>query len=558
MVRMLCVALLASSVSTAALAATYEPDSAVDAVTVYPSGAQVTRLSKVDIEAGEHIIIIDDLPAGIDPASVRVSGEGSAPLGILGVDVRTSIIESGGSSEQRIALEARRDELQDLQASLQQQRADINVRRELLQALVRNAATGGDEPALMSAVSLNETLSVVAEQLADLNAQTIATRAQERETQKEIARVQSQLSLLAPRQEQRMLVEVSVSAEQAASATLNVKYNVREAGWRAVYDASLSLEDGVEDVNLDLKRRALVEQSTRESWDNVALTLSTARPTAATQAPQLQANVIDQVPDRPMAIQQQGNGNQRAFSPASKSGGGMLGLQNMVTADTEVVAVAQERSAEMNTGGFNATFNIAGRVSVSNAREAKSVLLGSDTVAVEVSALSVPRIDPTAYLVAEFTLSGEATYLPGEVLLTRDGTYIGRGSMPLLAPGDTHQLGFGNDDFITVERVDKDRTQGETGILVSSNTETREAVITVTNNHTFDMPVRIIDRVPVSDHEDIEVEALAGNTSPSETNVDGKRGVVAFDLNVAAGGDAQIDLGYRVMWPTEMKITQVQ
>ncbi len=35
-------------------------------------------------------------------------------------------------------------------------------------------------------------------------------------------------------------------------------------------------------------------------------------------------------------------------------------------------------------------------------------------------------LDPTAYLEASFTLKGEAPLLPGEVLLARDGAFIGR------------------------------------------------------------------------------------------------------------------------------------
>ena len=179
-------------------------------------------------------------------------------------------------------------------------------------------------------------------------------------------------------------------------------------------------------------------------------------------------------------------------------------------------------------------------------------------MSVDVSALSVPRIDPTAYLMAEFELAGEATYLPGEVLLNRDGTYIGRGQMPLLAPGETHQLGFGNDDFVNVERIERDRKTGETGILVSSNVERRIAEIYIINNDDFAMPVRIVDRMPVSDHENIEVEALRDNTLASETDVDGQRGVIAFDYDLAAGGEEQIKIGYEITWPREMLISQIQ
>ncbi|MEO1745194.1 MAG: mucoidy inhibitor MuiA family protein [Pseudomonadota bacterium] len=556
MKRILFATLLASAVSPTALAATFEPDSKIDVVTVYPSGAQVTRTSTLDISAGEHIIIIDDLPAQIDPASVRVTGTANGAMAIGGVDVRIEVLESGGSDADRNRFETRLEELDDLVRSLNQQQADIQVRRELLQSLVRTSRPASSE-AVFSAISLSETLSIVADEMSSLNKQATETRALQRETQKEISRLRSELSLLAPKREQRTTVEIAVSAAVDISADFDIKYNVRDASWRAIYDANLSLQDGVEDIDIGIKRRALVQQATQESWDDVALILSTARPTSATNAPELYANVLNI--KQPIAVQAERTTRLRQMSSDAEfmtldaSPNAMSGAQ----AAPELEAAA-EKVAAMNTGGFNASFEIADRVTVANTREAKSVLLGVDSWSVDVSALSVPRIDPTAYLMAAFELGGEATYLPGEVLLNRDGTYIGRGQMPLLAPGETHQLGFGNDDYVSVERVESDRKVGETGILVSSNVERRIAEINIINNHDFAMPVRIIDRMPVSDHEDIEVQALRDNTIPSETDVDGQRGVIAFDYDMAAGAERQINIGYEVSWPSEMLISQVQ
>ncbi|MEO0542451.1 MAG: mucoidy inhibitor MuiA family protein [Pseudomonadota bacterium] len=557
MTRLLLAALMASAAVPNVMAATFEPDSKIDAVTVFPTGAQVTRKSVLDISAGDHVVVIDDLPANIDPASVRVTGSATAQLSIIGVDVRTVIVASGGTDADRQRLESRLEELDDLLGSLNQEQADIQVRRDLLQLLVQKSSGEGIGAMAVSGSALSDTLSVVADELATLSKQKSATRVAQREAQKEVDRLRAQLSLLAPKREERTIVEIAVSATAEADAGFDIKYNVREAGWRAIYDANLSLEDGVENIDIGIKRRALVTQSTQESWDDVALTLSTARPTAATQAPQLQANVLD-VRQPPVLYDRSEKLVRRQNSTImSMEAGGVGTSADMAEAAPVPQAIAEEVSA-METGGFNASYKIADRVSVANSQEAKSVLLGVDQWSVDVSALSVPRLDPTAYLMAEFELAGELTYLPGDVLLNRDGTYIGRGQMPLLTPGETHQLGFGADDRIHVERVERDRKTGETGILVSSNVEMRIADIRIANNHDFVMPVRIIDRIPVSDHEDILIEALREGTQASETDVDGQRGVLAFDYDLPVGGEETIRVGYRVTWPGDVQISQVQ
>ncbi|MEL6436151.1 MAG: mucoidy inhibitor MuiA family protein [Pseudomonadota bacterium] len=561
MVRILAAAALACTVSTAAVSATFEPDSTIARVIVFPSGAQVVRVAELDLLPGEHRVLVDDLPANIDPASIRVKGVGEAAVTISGVNVRTIVTGDTSDPAQRKALEEQINALNDEINALNQAVSDINTRRQLLQTLLQNAAGGrGEDGATIDASALTATLDVVAQQLDGLNTETTQTRAAQREAQEEMQDLQQRLAQLAPRQTQRTVVEISVSTEAETGLAFDIQYNVREAGWRAIYDAAISVNDGIDDATMSVTRRALVQQATAESWDDVALTLSTARPTASTAAPTLSANIIDERDQ--IALKRR-----ELESRATQETPGVLAMQS-VTAETGYAADAAEmapapvstaeQAAVMRTGGFQATYEIAGKVSVSNAREEKSVLIGEDEQPATIMAMSVPRLDPAAYLVAAFTLEGEATYLPGEVLVTRDGTYLGRGRMPLLSPGDDHELGFGEDDFVTVERVERDRKTGETGILVSSNTETRDVSISVTNKHGFAMPVRIVDRLPVSDHEDIRVEALPGNTVPSETDLEGQRGVVAFDLTLGAGASEDLKVGYRVTWPSDMQISSVQ
>ena len=55
-----------------ARAANIDAKSAVDAVTVYPDGASVTRVVTLDLPAGENSAVLKDLPLTLDPSSLRV------------------------------------------------------------------------------------------------------------------------------------------------------------------------------------------------------------------------------------------------------------------------------------------------------------------------------------------------------------------------------------------------------------------------------------------------------------------------------------------------------
>lgn len=550
MTRLFLAGLMASTVITGTQAASIDFDSDVTAVTVFPAGAQVTRFGTGTVEPGEHTIIIDDLPEDIDPASVRVDGLGDG-ITIGSVDVRRTVVGDGVDPQRRKQLSDQIQALRDEQRLFDLQLTDMDAKRALLEMLIKTAVTPRKDAgaSLIDASDLMDVFDMASMRLSDLSAQRVKVEMARRNVSAEIETLGIVLQQLAPTSQTRTEVAINVRANATSEARFDVRYNVAQAGWRAIYDASIDLIDGADDLQMAIKRRALVQQATTESWDNIALTLSTARPSSATAAPFLGAQVIDEQAPIGYARSKISDGQSTSLLEAQ--------AEIMAAQDGIVMAAPapmREQMGTMTTGGFQATYEIAGAVTVSNDREDKSVLIGIDDIAVDVMALAVPSLDPTAYLIADFTLTSEATYLPGEVLLTRNGTFLGRGNMPLLAPGDKHQLGFGADDFVKVERVDLDRTKGETGIISTTNVDAQTYRITVENLHDFAMPVRVIDRVPVSNHEDIRIEMLAGMTAASQSDVDGQRGVLAWDETLEAGASYDILLGYKLSWPADMAI----
>src|SRR5512145_301538 len=61
--------------------------SRLDAVTVYRSGARVTRIVRADLPAGDVRLLVEGVPVGLADDSVRVEGQGSGRGKIWGVSV---------------------------------------------------------------------------------------------------------------------------------------------------------------------------------------------------------------------------------------------------------------------------------------------------------------------------------------------------------------------------------------------------------------------------------------------------------------------------------------
>ena len=81
-------ALAAPVAPAAAQTQTTQVTSAIEAVTVYPDGATVTRAIRVDLPQGDSVLRAEDFPPALDPASLRVEGEAQAQLVVGGIDAR--------------------------------------------------------------------------------------------------------------------------------------------------------------------------------------------------------------------------------------------------------------------------------------------------------------------------------------------------------------------------------------------------------------------------------------------------------------------------------------
>jgi len=227
------------------------------------------------------------------------------------------------------------------------------------------------------------------------------------------------------------------------------------------------------------------------------------------------------------------------------------------SAEAPVPVRAEEVRARIETQAFQAVYSIAGRVTVPETGEAKRVQIDDTDLDPALTVRTVPKRDEKAYLYAKLTMARGTPVLPGQVSLFRDGTFVGNGRLPQLAPGEEHELGFGIDDAVRVRHAIAEEKRAEAGILTSSKTDTRNYRITIKNLHARPIPITVIDQIPVSQNADIKVEMLA-KLAPSKRDLDDKRGVLSWDMELKPDEEKAIEFGYRVTWPSAKKISYGQ
>ena len=549
--------LLATTAATPVLADIIPAASKVDAVTVFPSGAEVTRTATANLAAGEHSLVFDGLPGDLDPATIRVDGDAMGAVEIGSVDARLAYVPTAETDAKRKMLESQIQALNDERNVLDQTVADAEYQKNLMQQLASGAFSApkkDGEGKSFGAADLGQLLDLVGGKLQGLSKLILEARVRQRQIDEQVSDLNNTLEGLAPQEQQRMTVTVHLAAAAEASGTFRLKYRVAGAAWQPIYDARLTSPQAGGDARIEMVRRAAVTQSTTENWNDVALTLSTARPVGATAAPDIQPQLLDAYDGgRAANYSRRGDVALDAPAPASLASGEVAQDAAKMQETTELKKVKQAQ-AEVEIAGFQALYGIAGRVSIDKTGTAKNVRIDTSQINAKLTARAAPKLDPNAYLTAAFTLNGETPLLPGTTMLYRDGVYMGQGWLPLLSPGEETKLGFGADDLIKVKRVEVKRQRGEEGIITTSSVDQRAYDITVKNLHAFAIPVTIIDQMPYSTQQNITVETLSGMTPATVTDFEKRRGVLAWSFDLAPQADKVLKHGFKITWPKEMTV----
>lgn len=552
--------LLAALANTPALADKLKIGSQMNAVTLYPAGATVSRKVSAKIPQGSHVIVVEDLPAGITTNSLRVEGLADQAVQISSVDLREVTLSRDNTEEKRKEIESAIQKLDDKNEALKTEAINIKRQTDLLRALAKGAVaptkseTGSST--LITSEELNNLLELTEKKLLQYSTRADAIRIERRNIDNETLELARQLEQLAPRKDRQNRLSIHVDSVQDSKVDFFIRYNVDGAGWQPVYDVRLDLGSKAKGSKIQLTRRAEVRQSTPENWDNVSLTLSTARPSAQTSPGQLAPFYI-----RPLQTKRRDN-------LAAK----LEAMKKMQRTELDGVVADAEEPKEVRTAeepivekpvetlfeGFLAEYKIGSKVSVDNRGTTKNVLIADETYDTEIIAHAIPVLNPYAYLTAKITLKGETPYLPGNMLISRGGIFLGKSKMPQLNPGETQALSFGRDDLIRIDRKKVREKQGDEGFISTVNTQERRFVTTIENLHDFPMTVTIQDRLPNSTHEDIIVNMVEGSTPPTTKDVDKKVGVFEWKTKLDGKQKADINFGYKISWPRDMRITPLR
>jgi uncharacterized protein (TIGR02231 family) len=255
--------------------------STITAVTVYPEGAQITREVQFDAPAGQHEVLITDLPGEMEEQWVRLTGSDGLTLGAF--SLRTDRLpprEEVTSPE----LDAAKDAVEALEAEEQAALAviaGVTARVEAAEAqagFLQRVQTDGGTLTVEALKSIAQMIGVevLAAKQAALMAQADLPAAQKAltEVQEELAKAHAAYDALPKGDAEYVALSVAVNKQVAGAGKLVLTHYVNDAYWGPIYDIKLERKA----PSLTIERGVFVGQDSGEDWGNVDLTLSTSRP----------------------------------------------------------------------------------------------------------------------------------------------------------------------------------------------------------------------------------------------------------------------------------------
>mmetsp|Transcript_2569 Transcript_2569/g.6395 ORF Transcript_2569/g.6395 Transcript_2569/m.6395 type:complete len:582 (+) Transcript_2569:87-1832(+) len=250
-------------------------DTSITTVTVFATGAEVTRL--VPLEApvvGNMTIVLVGLPAQLDEGSVRVTADAETlHVREVSEEQHDGKPDSSEAAQERVA--GARSELNAAQAN----KTRIQFQRTNLELYLKARLVTGSGASTISASDAAESLDFYEARMAALDAQLDEARKTCDTRKAELARAEAALAP-APRRAVVVVAEAGTCAPggsdagggDAGHSSLLVRYVVRGARWEPSYDLRVA-SDG---EHVGLVAYGHVTQSSGEDWRDVRLELSTA------------------------------------------------------------------------------------------------------------------------------------------------------------------------------------------------------------------------------------------------------------------------------------------
>lgn len=522
--------------------------STITDVTVYTQGAQIYRKASFTVKPGITQLVLEGISPNIDPKSLQVKAQGNVVL--IDSKYTTFYPQPEPVKLEGLPLKIRRD-IQLLQDSIAQVEYEIRELQDEIDVLSASKTILSNNGAIRGQGKVNDSIQLLKQALEyyqtkmnEINKKMLALNKRKSEKDFKRSGMQQRLQDLKNYQQSntpekpkgpiRQII-VTLSSKEIVSGKLTVSYLVSGARWTPMYDLRSEITTGK--VNLTYK--AHVSQQTGEEWEDVRLTLSTNNPYQNKTRPVLHPWYIDYY----VYARQPNVGVTYSNAPVYNEVTVKKPSANKELLDEMVMEDAQTASdfTTMIDRVLSAEYKIDLPYTISGNGEEHMVLVRNTDLNAVYKYIAVPKMDPSAFLVAQIVKLDELQLVPATANIFFDGTYIGETYLDPTTMDDTLSLSLGKDPNIIIKRTLLKRDMKEK-IVGNTKERTMSYEIEVKNLKSATATLIIKDQLPVTQNADIVIEPM----SLDRANYNEVTGILNWEFDLKARESKKINFSYRV------------
>lgn len=469
-------------------------------VTVYRRDAELSHRTEHTFPIGITDVRLTGLSSGIQQKGMQIEVQGADLLA-------TSLVKVAPRMTATDSLEAARKELRRLEA----EREATTTEKEFL---LHNKSLPVGEKEVYT-VELQKGADYFHKRIFDLSVKLSELSDAITAQQVEVKRLQDRSNTRTA--SSQFEVALRLNLKRAGAVRLVISYVVAGSSWEPRHE--IRLRDPGQPI--EVVNRALVYNRSGLDWAGVKVTLLSANPNVGSLRPGLDPWELRTAANR----FEEGRLDNYAVK-GTKPG------QNQSPAD----------DAPTEGDDFTERFGVATDVTVV-AGSTYLVPLGSATVAAEYEYLTVPKVDPGAFLVAKVADWEKLKLMADSAAVYLQNAYVGQTLLNASAYGDTLELSLGRDPLVKVTR--SKRYDYSSKNLLGRRKVTLRYEIVAKNLHRSSINLRVLDQVPISQEEDIDVETL----DLGGATLDKASGKLTWKMPLAANESRKLPFAFSIEYP---------
>ncbi|MFP5392028.1 MAG: mucoidy inhibitor MuiA family protein [Gammaproteobacteria bacterium] len=493
----------------------------IQSVTLYPGSATIERV--LQVAPGATQVEITGLLANFSTDTIRLQADPGITVG----QVLTRDQAGADNPSPRAAdLEAKIEALQDQVALIDADYQSAKLVRSYLEKL-----GSGENTTAVDAKSLGGALDAIQKGGSDALGRMHRAEVKKRALDKQIEALKRELAKVQAGAEQARVMTVFLSVRQPGKVVLS--YQVNRAGWKPTYRASLDSKAST----VELERLATISQKTGEDWSNVKLRLSTGQPSTVVYAPEPSAWLLTYRPPAPEVREQ--------FAMAAPPAPAMA----MATGSRRVAADDYSAPVLETQGSFATEYDVPARVNLAADGREISVGLARQSLPARQRVRIAPRTSNDVAVLTAESSRPEGVWLPGQVQLNRDGSYVGALHWN---PGAQERFlfSFGRDPLMRVVVEHGNDKSGQAGFFNREQQRRVDDAYAVTSLHRQPIDILVLEPTPVSQSDKVTVKATL-SPEPSVKDWEQRRGLVGWEKTLQPNETARFKASYVIDYPKE-------